>query len=162
MQEMSTSDAQKRATSKYDANNTVQFTIKLNKNTDSNLIEKLNSVDNRQGYIKELIRKDIDSDIFINDEHDVKQACNIDGTELERHQKYNQKMLDRFGFLARRLLAINEITIIMMNPDDSDLSAMRRYIQKKHECFSNLYDVLCEERGLQQIINDNSTRLERY
>ena len=39
--------------------NTVVKTLKLNKNTDSDILEKLESVDNVQGYLKELIRRDI-------------------------------------------------------------------------------------------------------
>lgn len=44
---------------RYDKANTIQVKLKLNKNTDADIIERLDSVDNRQGYIKELIRKDI-------------------------------------------------------------------------------------------------------
>lgn len=46
------------AQERYDKENTVQFRLKLNKKTDSDIIEKLNSVDNKQGYIKRLIRED--------------------------------------------------------------------------------------------------------
>jgi len=52
-------EAQRRASKKYDAKNTKTFAIKLNRNTDADLIEKLNTVTSVQGYIKELIRKDI-------------------------------------------------------------------------------------------------------
>lgn len=46
------------AQERYDKENTVRFTIKLNKKTEADIIEKLNSVDNKQGYIKRLIRED--------------------------------------------------------------------------------------------------------
>lgn len=52
-------EAQKRATAKYDAANTIQFKIKLNKATDADIIEHLKSKDNKQGYIKELILQDM-------------------------------------------------------------------------------------------------------
>ena len=52
-------EAQMRANKKYDAENTVQINLKLNLNTDADILQKLNEVDNRQGYIKDLIRKDI-------------------------------------------------------------------------------------------------------
>lgn len=52
-------DAQKRAVAKYDAANTVQLKMKLNVKTDADILEKLESVNNKQGYIKDLIRKDI-------------------------------------------------------------------------------------------------------
>lgn len=52
-------DAQKRATAKYDAKATVQVKLKLNVNTDADVIAKLDSVDSKQGYIKALIRNDL-------------------------------------------------------------------------------------------------------
>lgn len=52
-------EAQKRAQEKYDANNTIQFKMKLNRGTDKDIIDRLNEVENKQGYIKNLIRQDI-------------------------------------------------------------------------------------------------------
>lgn len=52
-------DAQKMASSKYDAANTIQIKLKLNKTTDADIIEQLQAQSNKQGYIKELIRNDI-------------------------------------------------------------------------------------------------------
>ena len=54
-----TSEAQKRASAKYDAANTVQIKMKLNTATDAAIISALETVRNKQGYIKDLIRKDI-------------------------------------------------------------------------------------------------------
>lgn len=54
------SEAQKRASAKYDANNTTSVYIKLNINTELDIIEKLESVENKSGYIKQLIRNDIE------------------------------------------------------------------------------------------------------
>ena len=53
-------EAQKRAKTKYDKKNCVQILMKLNRNTDSDILDKLESVDNKQGYIKSLIRKDLE------------------------------------------------------------------------------------------------------
>ena len=44
---------------KYDKVNTKRVYIKLNKNTDSDILSYLDSKKNKQGYIKELIRKDM-------------------------------------------------------------------------------------------------------
>ena len=52
-------EAQRRAVAKYDAKNTKTFAIKLNRKTDADLVAKLESVGSVQGYLKELIRKDI-------------------------------------------------------------------------------------------------------
>lgn len=54
-----TTAAQLRATARYDKKNTRQITFKFNLNTDQDILEKLDSVDNRQGYIKRLIRADL-------------------------------------------------------------------------------------------------------
>ena len=56
---MKTTEAQARATKKYQKNNTRMFTIRLNLNTDADIIRRLEEVDSKQGYIKELIRKDM-------------------------------------------------------------------------------------------------------
>ena len=44
---------------KYDKVNTKRVYIKLNKNTDSDILDYLDSKPNKQGYIKKLIRKDM-------------------------------------------------------------------------------------------------------
>ena len=44
---------------KYDKANTTRYQLKLNNKTDKDIIEKLNSVKSKQGYIKECIRKDL-------------------------------------------------------------------------------------------------------
>ena len=60
-QEMAkTSDAQLTAIAKYDAENTTQIKMKLNNVTDADILEHLQKVGNVQGYIKELIRSDIE------------------------------------------------------------------------------------------------------
>lgn len=44
---------------RYDAFNTVQIKMKLNRKTDADILDKLDGVGNKQGYIKSLIRADI-------------------------------------------------------------------------------------------------------
>lgn len=55
-------EAQKRAQKKYDEANKDKWRmihLKLNRETDADIIEKLEQSENIQGYIKELIRADI-------------------------------------------------------------------------------------------------------
>ncbi len=57
-----TTEAQKRAQKKYDEANKDKFRIihlKLNREADADIIDKLEQSNNIQGYIKELIRADI-------------------------------------------------------------------------------------------------------
>lgn len=44
---------------KNDAANTRQITLKLNRTTDADIIRRLEEIGNKQGYIKELIRRDM-------------------------------------------------------------------------------------------------------
>lgn len=52
-------DAQSKAQARYDAKATRQIKLKLNKRTDADILAKLDAVENKQGYIKSLIRADI-------------------------------------------------------------------------------------------------------
>lgn len=53
---MPTTEAQRRASKKYDAENTRQIMMKLNTTTDADILDWLDSQPNRQGAIKEAIR----------------------------------------------------------------------------------------------------------
>jgi hypothetical protein len=53
------SASQIRANAKYDSTHCTGLYLKLNKETDKDILEKLSSVPNRQGYIKSLIRQDL-------------------------------------------------------------------------------------------------------
>ena len=53
------SEAQKKASNKYNKENTVQYCIRLNKKTDAEVIEVLDRCTNKAGYIKRLIINDI-------------------------------------------------------------------------------------------------------
>lgn len=50
-----------KASIKYNAKNVKQFKLNLNLKTDQDIISHLESVDNKQGYVKDLIRKDMKS-----------------------------------------------------------------------------------------------------
>lgn len=52
-------EAQKRASNKYNKHNTVQYCIRLNKRTDAEVIEVLARCTNKTNYIKSLILRDI-------------------------------------------------------------------------------------------------------
>ena len=54
-----TSKAQLKASARYDKKNTKGIYLKLNKATDEDILKHLKDVENVQGYIKKLIRKDI-------------------------------------------------------------------------------------------------------
>ena len=49
---MAETEAQKRAREKYEAKTKVQVLLKLNRNTDSDILEKLEKVDSKQGLVE--------------------------------------------------------------------------------------------------------------
>lgn len=60
------SDAMARARAKYDTANTVRYSLKFNRNTDADIIDRLESLPPAEGgrggvqaYIKQLIREDV-------------------------------------------------------------------------------------------------------
>lgn len=55
--ERKSTEAQLRASRKYDKNNTKLFQMKLNKKTDEDILNFLDGLENKQGFLKELIRK---------------------------------------------------------------------------------------------------------
>lgn len=54
-----TPDSNLRAITKFTKEKTVSVNLRLNKNTDADIIAKLESVLSKMGYIKQLIRADI-------------------------------------------------------------------------------------------------------
>ena len=55
-------DAKRKAIQKYDAANTKQVHLKLNLKTDADILEHLEKQESVQGYIKHLIREDMNKD----------------------------------------------------------------------------------------------------
>lgn len=53
------SEALKRAQAKYESESVVQVKLKLSKTTDTDIIERLAQEDNKQGYLKRLIRENM-------------------------------------------------------------------------------------------------------
>lgn len=96
--------ARVKASIKYNAKNVKQVKLNLNLKTDADIIEALTASGNMQGYIKDLIRKDI------NDEHQTPAITKkiiegnfiegefviveIDGKEFRRKVFYSNKWGD--------------------------------------------------------------------
>ena len=54
-------ESQRKASKKYNEKNTKIYPIKVNLKTEKDIYDKLESVDNVNGYIKQLIRNDIEN-----------------------------------------------------------------------------------------------------
>ena len=61
MAERKSSESRLRANKKYDENHTTKLCLKFNFNTDKDILDKLSAVPSKQGYIKELIRRDLEN-----------------------------------------------------------------------------------------------------
>lgn len=55
-----TSESNLRAIAKFNAEKTTRVFLRLNHNTDADILEKLETVESKNGYIKRLIRQDIE------------------------------------------------------------------------------------------------------
>ena len=58
---MEENNKQSQYSMKYSKKDTQRIYLKLKLKTDADILEKLDSVKNKQGYIKDLIRKDIEN-----------------------------------------------------------------------------------------------------
>lgn len=59
-------EAQKRASEKYNKEHTKTTLLRFNKKTDADILAHLDTVGNKQGFIKELIRASIHQNIIVN------------------------------------------------------------------------------------------------
>ena len=87
-------EAQKKAQQKYDKSNTRQVVLKLNVTSDADILAKLDSVENRQGYIKSLIREQMRKD----------EQMTIDTIRMLIQpiaRKYKIRRISLFGSFAR-------------------------------------------------------------
>ena len=87
-------EAQKKAQQKSDKSNTRQVVLKLNVTSDADILAKLDSVDNRQGYIKSLIREQMRKD----------EQMTIDTIRMLIQpiaRKYKIRRISLFGSFAR-------------------------------------------------------------
>lgn len=57
-----TSEAQRKANTKFNKEHTTLITVRLNHNHDTDILQKLEEVPIKQGYIKKLIRDDIEKE----------------------------------------------------------------------------------------------------
>lgn len=56
---MAISEAQKKASAKYVKENVREIKLKVNKRTETALYEWMESIENKQGYLKELVLADM-------------------------------------------------------------------------------------------------------
>ena len=116
-----TTEAQKAAVAKYDKENTIRLSLKLNKTTDADILEKLEHVESKQGYIKELIRRDLNELILISERIPEDGTWNLftDGKNWSV-ERYKCDAIDHF-YPPGRWFNIEDIVAWMPLPDLSNL-----------------------------------------
>lgn len=124
------SEAKLKAQYKYDKNNTQQIVLKLNKKNDSDILMKFEDIDNRQGYIKQLIRQDLRCDGLVLSLDSIK--CLVQPTA----KKYSIDKIYIFGSYARGE-ATNESDIDIMI-DGGNYRGLTEYYDMI-ESFSNAF-----------------------
>lgn len=98
------SEAQKKASEKYDKNNTKNIMFKFNKKTDADILAFFETLDNRQGFVKQLIRDAMNgraadptpiiSKFIVDGKFEIgeKVTVSIDGKEFKRVVQYSNKL----------------------------------------------------------------------
>lgn len=104
---------------KWDAENTKQIKLKLNLRTDADILEHLDKQESRQGYIKALIRADIEKEdkkmtftgytedgfcTFTLDDMGSLMMTKPDGTE----EPYNEEIYDEDQYTTIRQMLIRD------------------------------------------------------
>lgn len=74
----------KGAQARYDAKTARRVCLKLNKKTDADVLQRLDEVESKQGYIKRLIREDIAREIFPSVQND--KVEDTEGNSLLRRE----------------------------------------------------------------------------
>ena len=105
-------EAQIRASRKYDKENTKSILLKLNKKTDADILEHLDNLQghSKMGYIKELIRHSIHQNIMVNTkeiiEGDFKEGefvtVRVNGDVYERKVQYSKEKGDLYITIKRQ------------------------------------------------------------
>lgn len=89
------SKAQLKAQAKYDKQHTRQVVLKLNTSSDADILAKLDNENNKQGYIKELVRENM------RNRSEVLSVASIKYLLLPIVKRYNISSLSIFGSYAR-------------------------------------------------------------
>ena len=104
------SEAKIRAAAKYDKANTKSVFLKFNLKTDADILAHLETVGNKQGFIKELIRQSIHQNIIVNTKQiisgDFKEGeyvtVRVEGNVYERKVQYSKEKGDLFITIKRK------------------------------------------------------------
>ena len=132
------------ATQEYDKKNTTRVSIKLNNKTDADIIEKLETVENVQGFIKAIIRNEMEGagtmKKFERLTQEIYGARNagymIDGkAELETDEQLIRKLRAERGdrFVEKKLDELYDFDGDLYQDENGDFYAVVFVYDRDHE-----------------------------
>lgn len=103
-------EAQKRASEKYNKEHTKTTLLRFNKKTDADILAHLDTVGNKQGFIKELIRASITQNIIKSKKEIISGdflegefvTVRVEGDVYERKVQYSKEKGDLFITIRRK------------------------------------------------------------
>ena len=139
-----TTPAQKRAQIKYDKSHTRSVIFKLNITSDADVLAKLDSVENRQGYIKEPIRQDLRGET---------PMLSIEGMRYLIRPlalKNNIKAIYLFGSYARgEATPESDVDIMIEGGNITTASEYFSLLEQIEKAFNKKVDLVMAEAALQ-------------
>ncbi len=145
-------DAQLRAQAKYDRNNTRTVIMKLNISSDADILAKLDETENKQGYIKGLIRKDIRG------ESDVIPLDTLKLMLKSFGKKYNLSKVYLFGSYARGEASGESDLDLMVDGKFKDMKQYMNAIRYLQMMTGKSIDLVMEDAAM----NDTSRFGKRF
>ena len=143
-------EAQRKASAKYDKENTRSIILKLNKISDADVLTKLDEQPNKQGYIKQLVRADIKGT------EDVLTIDDIRIMILPVAKKYKMEQVYLFGSYARgEASSDSDIDLYVQGSSIKYIREYMNIIEKLQEATGKEVDVIMSEAI------DSSTRSGR-
>lgn len=134
------SQAQLRAQSKYDKTHTKSIMLKLNQTSDADILAKLEDVGNRQGYIKQLIRRDIRG------ESPILSIAALKYLIYPIAKKYKLRSVYLFGSYAKGEARDDSDVDLMIAGDE--ITTMKQYLSIEkdlQDAFGKKVDLVMEE-----------------
>lgn len=147
------SEAKIKAQARYDKENTKSYVLKLNKKTDADILAKLEDVTNKQGYIKELVRKDM---------RDQKETLSIDAIRmlmLPVVKRYGIKRVFLIGSYARgQATRDSDVDLIISGGNFEGLYDFSSAIDQFEQAFRKKTDLIMEDA----VLKDQSRSGRRF
>lgn len=129
-------EAEKRAVNKYFKKNIRQVVIKLNKATDEDLIEYVDSLDNIQGEIKKIMRARVQKQIFTNQQiNTIKELIDkaVNENEFKVEELENDKIKYQEALDVTPIDSVKKRKQMLINDCVDDIKRLNNEINKYEE-----------------------------